>query len=153
MAEVALKLAVWRPAKLQRRLAKESEGGQEWPVAALDSLYEEIYRWHLREDIWAVVADDTTRANLMSLLVEGLNPELSPRDRGIQKLQTVIAGFDQAVRGGATSWAPCEQQLLAGLEDDDETRLRADRLLSFTHHLRWIHQVFGSIPGMNVTIR
>lgn len=142
-----IRLTVWRPAHLDRRLMI---GGAVVPSAEEDNLLEEAYRWETAEDFLGSFSA-TDSAKLKDCLMGWFAPPLPPAERTMVKLGAAMDVLANVCRSaGADAWkdASTTEPNLDGV-----VNLRAHTGLALYHHIRWVHHVFKDVPGASVTIR
>lgn len=138
-----LRITFWRPSRWRRKLLDVKERSP----ADESRFLEEAYTWEPAESIWdAVEKTDTER--LRELLLEGFSPNKPPEARDIHILRNVLEQIEAIATAGRAEWKDCQQ-----LDEDGNTNLRANLLLSFLHHLTWLCDVFADVPGISITVR
>lgn len=144
-----IRLTVWRPARLGRRLLKPQDGTASVPFED-EQLHEEAYTWESSEDfIGSLGGDDAGKVR--AALFESFAAHLPPSDRVISKLSAVI----DALKVG------CDKARYVGWKDVFETasdelndfNLRANAARALLQHLMWVHDVFRDAPGASIIVR
>ena len=107
----------------------------------------EVLTWQPKEDIWGGLADGGARTRLSERMQVEFEPALRPDERSLEKLGAYLKDIEALLDG--LEWATSSQQF----EDDGETPMRLNPLLSFYRQLEWIYQVFRDVPGASVSIR
>jgi hypothetical protein len=108
---------------------------------------EEAYTWEPAESIWDGLGKaDTDR--LRELLVDGFSPDKLPEERKIENFRSVLEQIERIVAEGRAEWKDCQQT-----DESGDVNLRANLLLSFLHHLRWVCDVFADVPAISITVR
>jgi hypothetical protein len=149
-----LELSLWRPGRFSRAVilhadGADSEGASGTPLH--DRLYEQIYSWKLREDIWGVVVD-STRAELLLRLIDPFRFSIDPRSRTLAKLVECTSYIRELlVSGEGRAW-------LASMdfgEGDfaDTFALQIPPLVSLLQQLEWVCETFCEVPGVTVMVR
>ena len=151
MATKQLRLTVWKPLILDRRIARDG-ASPEWPLVQGESLFVETYRWHVDLDVWGSASTDAA-TELREALVSRFSPFLPSRERGFDKLRDTLDVFGHALEAQQTSWRDCEQAIPAPGENEEDIQFRADTIRTLHHHLRWVYQVFHTVPLANLTVR
>lgn len=153
MSDIQLRLEIWRPARLDRRLIYENQDGHGWGVNELQDnrLHEQAYSWKLRGDVWTALGVDDAGRRIKEAITTGFEFSLRPEERGIDKLKSIVDAFSTYLADEEhRQWQSWEQPLT---DDDPNSTYQTQPLLSLHHHLRWLCEVFQNIPGASVTIR
>jgi hypothetical protein len=146
------RLTVWRPFAHDRRLARESPGsGGETPLVQADGLYEAIYEWQPRVDVWSSLTETVLTNELRELLVQRFNPYEPPSNRTFAELEKVLARVGEIVSDGKGKWTECE--LAVDDNFDSDISFRANTIVALQRHLEWLYDVFHNVPGAALTIR
>ena len=152
MPEPLIRLDVWRPARIERRLVYDGIGNCDPHAEELqeDRLYEQVYSWKIRGDVWTSLGDDGTAKEIRDSITEEFACSLSPADRGLSKIKSAKDRISEYLRNDENrKWQEWEQPI----SDDDPNNLyRLQPLVAFCHHLKWLLQVFKDVPGASVTI-
>ncbi len=145
-------LSVWRPARPARPLAAFPDGESTALPFDPDLLYEQVYAWSPREDVWGSISDSYTTNTLRHTLVDGFNPYLDPNKRSMQHFKDAVAMLGETLQGHAAniSWSDCEHVVE---KSGQQTVLRSNTTLALYWHLRWVVAVFEHLPGASVTVR
>jgi hypothetical protein len=153
MSDIQLRLEVWRPARLNRRLMYENQDDRSLGIGQLqdDRLHEQVYSWKLRGDVWTSLGGDDAGSHIQKAITAGFDFSLRPEERSIKKLKSVV---DELIGYLADDehrqWQSWEQPVV---DDDPDNTYQIQPLLSLHHHLKWLCEVFQDIPGASVTIR
>lgn len=140
-----IRLTVWRPARLERRLM-HVDGS---PLAE-EELHEQIYRWEAFDDFQGSF-DANTSADVRRSLFDDFAPHLPPSERAISKLEGALRVLFRACQSaGTTAWEDVSSTVPNG---DDLINLRAHVGFALYHHLRWIYEIFKNVPGASVVVR
>jgi hypothetical protein len=153
VAEVQLRLEVWRPARPDRRLLYEEpdDDGQSLNELQADHLHEQIYGWRLRGDVWTSLKTEESADTIRERLTTDFSPTRPPNERGFSKMRAILADMHSYLADEKNrQWQDWEQLTD---EDDPDSTYRVQPLLSFLGHLRWLCDVFEDVPGASVTIR
>jgi hypothetical protein len=122
------------------------------PVGEADVLFAEVYRWQLNEDLWVSVPAEKVEA-AREALVGQFDPAKPIEERGFERFLRALEFLESLSVDGQTSWHESEQPLPLGEGIDDELTFRCNAIVSACRHLRWIHDVFCTVPSANVTVR
>ncbi len=149
--------SIWREFHPSRPLAHRLAG--EAPVIFhTDSapeedsgLYEEIYRWHLREDILAGITEEGVRSEVDDVL-KRLDAAKPPSARQLDVLRDFINLARTRLNEGAVDpvlW----NEPNADPREEGTDAVEVNSLLSLTLHLEWIVACFEGRPGISVSVR
>jgi len=153
MVSTALRLTVWKPLVFGRRIARDSGApGGEWPLPQSDELYVEVYRWHLAEAPWES-AEPEDAARLREALIDRFNPFRPALERRFDMVTQTLQDFEAVLKTGRSTWRESIQVIAAATEDDEDQQFRLDSVRTFFINLKWINQVFHTVPQANVTVR
>ncbi|MDP8239457.1 MAG: hypothetical protein P9X24_10240 [Candidatus Hatepunaea meridiana] len=148
----AIKVSVWRPANVQRPMSYSKESfDNDSKIEHLDPdrLYEEVYNWKTNEDVWGGAEDITVTQNIRTELIEGFACNLPPQKRTIKKLEELLKKLKEKLISAGSRWSESRTMV----KHDEDNTLRANTLISFYNHLRWLCLVFKNVPGVSVTVR
>jgi len=122
-------------------------------TAEANDLYEQLYTWSPKEDIWGGIRD-SNKTNLVRMaLIERFSPFLPPEQRSMAQFFAALEELEKVVADeSAVAWSECEGEAVTEFAEG-ENNLRANTPLALYRHLRWIHRVFQNVPGASVTIR
>lgn len=149
--------SIWRefhPSRpLAHRSAKEATVvfRADSPADADTGLYEEIYRWHLREDILAGISEDDARRNVDDAL-KRLDAKLPPSARHLGLLQDFVDLAREKLNEGKAGPVLRNDTEGAPLDREDDP-VQVNSLLALTLHLEWLIACFGDRPGISVSVR
>lgn len=147
---VTLTLSIWRDFAPRRTLALRVDEHAQL-LDAESELQQEVYRWRLREDAFAGIADDQTRLALHDRLVRALDSAKPPNERRLEVVADFVGVAEAAMATQSVSWTPVHG--LSSELSDDEVPIEFNALLALTVHLKWLLACFGHQPGMSVSIR
>ncbi len=156
-ATVHRTLSIWREFRPSRPLAHRSAGDS--PVVfdsdsateADSALYEEIYRWHVREDFLAGIGDDGDRSAVNNALKK-LDPSNPPSVRHPGVLQDFICLARSTLNKGVVGPVLWDDTAADPLGRETHP-VEVNSLLALTLHLEWILACFGDRPGISVSVR
>lgn len=153
MVSTALRLTVWKPLVFDRRIARDTAAATgDWPLPQSDDLYVEAYRWHLTEAPWES-AEPQDAARLREALMDRFSPFKRASERRFDQVSVTLDEFRAVLDSGRTSWRESVQVIPAATEDDEDQQFRLDSVRTFYLNLKWINQVFRTVPHANVTVR
>ena len=153
MAEVLLRLDVWRPARPDRRLVYAEQDGDDSSAKELqeDRLHEQAFSWKLKGDVWMSLADTDEARKIKDALTTRFSCSLSPEKRGFAEMKAIVTDIEAYLTiEDNRQWQSWDQPIS---DDDPESIYQVQPLLSLYHHLKWICEVFQDIPGASVTVR
>lgn len=143
-----VRVTIWRAFAPDRTITFQTHEADAVTVVGPDFLFQrEAFTWQPKEDIWGGLADADVRTRLSQRLQVEFEPALRPGERSLEKLGAYLNDVGPVLDG--LEWATSSQQL----ENDGETPMRLNPLLSFYRQLEWIYQVFRDVPGASVSIR
>ncbi|WP_156513056.1 hypothetical protein [Planctomyces sp. SH-PL62] len=116
-------------------------------------LLEEIYLWHPgSEDVWGCFKGSGVATKMRDLFVDGFAPRLSPEQRSMGHFRKAVNDLGKVLEDeAASSWSDTIQTVSVGRKEP--VNLRGNASLSLWHHMKWISQTFGHLPGASVMIR
>lgn len=153
MAEVLLRLEVWRPARPDRHLVYAEQNGADSSAKELqeDRLHEQAFSWKLKGDIWTSLADTDEARKIKEAFTTRFSFSLPPEKRGFAKMRAVVTDIETYLANeNNRPWQTWDQPID---DDDPDNVYQVQPLLSLYHHLKWICEVFQDIPGASVTVR
>ncbi len=146
------RLTVWHPFRSDRDLHYPmTVGTTEDPQTFISAkLQEVVYSWSPEQDVLAGITDEPLRAELRTLLFSSFAASLSPQQRNFGKLAEVIERLEQLTNEEtACNWTDTVQTD----NFDEDSSLRCSPTIALYHHLHWLLEVFGNVPGLSVMIR
>ena len=147
-SSVGVRVTIWRPYAPDRPLAFQSADSETLRLVSPEMQFQqEAFTWQAREDIWGGVVNAEVRERLSQRFITDFEPVLPPSERGMEKLQALLA--ELAVAIPEAEWSASGQQV----EDDGETPYRLNSLLAFHAQMRWLYEVFKDVPGASVSVR
>ena len=114
------------------------------------NLQEEVYSWHLSEDLFDGIADSDIRDQLHEYLFERLDAARPPSERGLNVLDKFITTAEEIINSGRTEWTASQSRFD---DDDNNDADQVNVLLSLTLHLKWLLGCFANRPGISVSVR
>ncbi len=161
-----LKLSAWRPVRSQQELhySHVKSGSDHNSLITVgdeqsksfsfskNNLFEQIYSWSTREDVWGGICGEEIRVELKDLLFSSFSEGLSPAERGTSRMAHFLGKLSETImQPGATDWMFCEQ---VNDEIGYETMpLRISPTVALFHHLSWVYETFHSVPSISFTVR
>jgi hypothetical protein len=147
----AFRLTVWRPLARERRIAFEKpDSAGDRPLLPADSLYEAIYEWQPKIDVWASIETPEV-TNELRELISRFDPFEPALNRTIAHLGLFLEKLQEIHLGGGGRWADCE--IPADETGDTDVQFRSNTALALHRHLQWVHDTFQHVPGAEITIR
>lgn len=139
-----LRLTIWRPAHLDRRLMYRDAAIQN------GELHEEAYRWETTEDFLGSF-DKTQSAVGREALFTAFATHLAPAQRSMAQLSAALQVLEAAcAAAGNEAW---KDGLTVESFGDGLINLRAHGGLVLYRHLRWVYDIFKDVPEASVTVR
>ena len=150
----AFRLTVWRPFRSDRDLhySMTSDASESSLTFMPTKLQEAIYSWSPEQDVMAGITDETLRAELRVTLFSSFDPSLPPEQRNFEKLAEVVKRLEQLTNEeAAANWTDTVQS--DNHDEDYSCAIRCSPTIALFHHLNWLLEVFGNVPGLSVMIR
>jgi hypothetical protein len=149
-SSIRLKISVWRDFAPSRSMLFRAPGERDhWFLGGDSELQQEVFSWHMREDHFAGISDDTARRRLRDLLSERFDASRPPDERRFEELRDFLDEAAKIIDGGGAEWTGSQD---APAEDED-VPYRLNPLLALRLHLEWLCAVFAGQPGVSVSIR
>lgn len=139
-----LQLSVWVPARVPGTLMSYASSEIVGLTTDQLNLYEQVYSWASKEDIWAGIREATTITRAREMLSQDFAPTLPPEERGFDRFQELILELEKLCNDA--EWTDC-------LQGGPEERYRANHLLVVKNHFDWVYRLFRNLPGASVTLR
>ncbi len=144
-----LRLSIWRSFTPKRPILTQDWQTDKAQVVDLNNLQEEVYSWQTLEVPFDGIADETKRQKLRGMLIDALNTNRPPSERGVSVLSEFVSNAEAAISEGHVEWTIGQSTE----EEGDDKADQVNALLAVTLHLRWLVECFSGRPGISVSVR
>lgn len=149
MADIGLRLSVWRPASLERTYLY---GPQPYSLLDRSRLLEQIYSWDSGPYHPRGAATPQVATAIDQSLLEPFAQRHPPSKRSVRHfLHALSSLLDDPKLQPGTSWSDCEE--LVTTDAGEELNLRVNVTLSVLHHFLWVARIYADVPHASVLIR
>jgi hypothetical protein len=145
-----IKFSVWRDFVPNKTLMLRQGDDEEHRLLAGGSdLQQEVYSFQVREDPFGGVSDEALRSRLRELLVDRFEASEPPSKRRFEVLHEFLDEAQRVIETNQAEWTVSQNPPV----DDEEVPYRLSPLLALKLHLEWLTSIFGSQPGVSVSVR